>query len=157
MITLPKPIKSTIRASEILAVENWWGKLSQDQQQELAPLYDEQFVDQDQMISIYLCGRYVEQDAEEAIDSRFWINQFYEYLVNHEIVIEDCKMHIGGTCSANHAAESALRNARIKQSFRCPEQKASCLMRKLLSYKSGYDFQFYVRFEVDECIENKIG
>lgn len=58
---------------------------------------------------------------------------FYDYLVNHEVVIDDGRtFHI---CSAHPRARQAIARGRIAADFECPFAKdhTSCPMRALLS------------------------
>ncbi|MGB0522573.1 MAG: hypothetical protein ACPGJS_06420 [Flammeovirgaceae bacterium] len=149
MITLPRKLKTTIPAQEILNVAHWWDKLNKEHQQELADLYTEDYPNPNQFVSIYLCGKFVEQEVDNTHDV-FWINHFYEYLVNHELIVAEHPHYVGGTCSANKAAEHAIRKARIRHNFSCPNRDANCLMRQILNLEEGKkDFIFYVKFELE--------
>ena len=72
------------------------------------------------------------EDAGEPID-------FYEYLVNHEIFLEDGRpYHI---CSAHPEARAAIAAGRIPAAFRCPRADVDCPMRALLSTTPGCDLR----------------
>ena len=127
----PLKLKSLIPAKDILQVEQWWEKLSPENQENLLPLYEESLIDDETMVSIYLCGSFVEQEQkEERID--FWINHLFEYLINHEMITHEDNM-IGGTCSAHPKASEAIRNGFLNKDFSCPLNHEQCLMRSLLS------------------------
>ena len=64
-------------------------------------------------------------------------DDFYEYLVNHEIYIDDGpKYHI---CSAHPEARAVLSAGRIPAAFRCPRGEKACPMRVLLDQRPGHD------------------
>jgi hypothetical protein len=64
-------------------------------------------------------------------------NDFYEYLVNHEICIDDGpKYHI---CSAHPDARAAVGAGYIPAGFRCPRGEKECPMRSLLALCPGRD------------------
>jgi len=79
-------------------------------------------------------ARFVEpDDATEVSDD------FYEYLVNHEIYIDDGPTyHI---CSAHPEARAVLTAGRIPKGFRCPRGEEVCPMRALLDQCPGHDVQ----------------
>ena len=62
---------------------------------------------------------------------------FYEYLVNHEIFLEDGRpFHI---CSSHPAARARLAAGLIPAGFRCPKGDAACPMRALADAAGGRD------------------
>ncbi len=66
-------------------------------------------------------------------------DDFYEYLVNHEIYIDDGpKVHI---CSAHPEARAVVATGRIPTGFRCPRGEEVCPMRALLDQNPGHDVQ----------------
>lgn len=77
-------------------------------------------------------ARFLEPDEEAPA-----CDDFYEYLVNHEIYIDDGpKYHI---CSAHPEARAVVRAGRIPSSFRCPRSDERCPMRILLGMRPGHD------------------
>ncbi len=79
-------------------------------------------------------ARFVEPD-----DDTDTSDAFYEYLVNHEIYIDDGpKYHI---CSAHPEARAVLAAGRIPEGFRCPRADEGCPMRALLDQRPGHDVQ----------------
>jgi hypothetical protein len=72
---------------------------------------------------------------------------FYEYLVNHEVILDDGRTdHI---CSAHPEARAALTAGRIPADFRCPRAQASCPMRALLNAAPGCDVRFAIVREAE--------
>jgi hypothetical protein len=64
-------------------------------------------------------------------------DDFYEYLVNHEIYIDDGpKFHI---CTAHPDARAAVAAGHIPAAFRCPRDEGECPMRSLLDLSPGRD------------------
>jgi hypothetical protein len=60
---------------------------------------------------------------------------YYEYLVNHEISLEDGRrFHV---CSAHPRARAALACGEIPANFECPFAKDGCPMRALLACAPG--------------------
>jgi hypothetical protein len=65
---------------------------------------------------------------------------FYEYLVNHEVFIDDGPTyHI---CTAHPEARAVVAAGRIPCTFRCPRREEGCPMRALLDRCPGHDVQF---------------
>lgn len=146
---IPRKLTSKIPAKALFQIENWWEKLDAENQKELHSLYqNESFVDDNIMISIQLCGKFVEQD--KVLSSQpFWLNYFYDYLVNHEVFLIDRVLHIGGICSSNNVAEQVFRNGFIPQNFLCPLKKENCLMKNLLEFEPKKSLQLFVRFQLE--------
>ena len=147
MTDIPKQMRSLVPMREILEVENWWEKLSDENQKELHSFYQEKSRDPDQLVSIQFCGRFVEQETTDQKDI-FWVNHFYDYIVNHELIVDESPW-IGGTCSANKAAERVLRKGLLPKDFSCPVADRDCLMMKLLNLNAEKrPMQFYLKFEL---------
>jgi hypothetical protein len=85
-------------------------------------------------------ARFVEPDEPMAET-----HDFYEYLVNHEIYIDDGPTwHI---CSAHPEARAVVAHGRIPASFVCPRSEAGCPMRGLLALRPGCDVQLALTSE----------
>jgi len=81
-----------------------------------------------------LVARFVEAGTE-ADDAG--ATDFYEYLVNHEIFLEDGRpFHI---CSSHPAARACLAAGLVPSGFRCPKGRAACPMRALADAAGGRD------------------
>src|SRR5690349_22331420 len=79
-----------------------------------------------------IVARFVEPDAsDEPVPS-----DFYEYLVGHEIYLEDRSFHI---CSAHAQARAVVEQGRIGHDFECPRASASCPLRRILAQRPGHD------------------
>ena len=142
-------IKTTIPAQEIIRIENWWKKLSPENQQELQSLYlAEENVDE-ALVSIYLCGEFVEQERKHISDI-FWINHFYDYIINHELFEDFNHPTIGGICSATNLAEQSIRKGLFAYDYRCPLKKKDCVVERLLSRKSGQAYELYLVFKLEK-------
>ena len=78
-------------------------------------------------------ARFVEPDDDEAPVP----SDFYEYLVGHEVYLEDGRsFHI---CTAHAQARAVVGRGRIPGGFRCPRADAHCPLRRLLAERAGYD------------------
>jgi hypothetical protein len=77
-------------------------------------------------------ARFVEPgDPAEGTDD------FYEYLVNHEIYLDDGPpLHI---CTAHPEARAAVRAGHLPLAFQCPRRDLACPMRALLDRRPGHD------------------
>jgi flagellar motor switch/type III secretory pathway protein FliN len=86
----------------------------------------------------------VDEDASGA-EEAFPID-FYEYLVNHEITLDDGpKYHI---CTQHEAAESVVRAGTIPATFSCPLGRSSCPMRRLLAIDPGRSLRLDVHVAI---------
>lgn len=148
---IPRQLRSLIPVRKILEVEDWWEKLSEENQLELQSIYDEGDERTEELVAIHLCGKFVEQEKEDRLDI-FWINHFYEYIINHEMFIEDNRpAWYGRICSANKEAEQVIRNGILPKEFICPESKKDCLMLKILDiHQRKKSLQFYVKFKLEK-------
>jgi hypothetical protein len=111
------------RVARQAEVRRWWGELGADERRALGASGRD---------SASVVVRFAPPD-EAADDGE--VNDFYEYLVNHEVYLEDGRAaHI---CSAHPAARAVLAAGRIPAGFRCPRADASCPMRALLERAPG--------------------
>ncbi len=154
-MSLPEKVKAVVPVQKILEVENWWKKLSNENKKELESLYLEDSIDADKFVAIQLCGKFVEQ--EKVLDlNPFWINHFYEYIVNHELIIDETKVKGGMVCFSNKEAELAIKKGFLYKDFKCPDVNDKCLMKKLLSIEENKkSFQFYIKFKLLQENKNK--
>ena len=149
MPNIPRQLKSIIPIHKIIQVEDWWNKLNKENQAELKSIYEEELKSEGKFISIYLCGKFVEQEIPNNRDT-FWVNHLYDYIVNHELIIDETMPHIGGICSANKVAEEVIRRGIIPIDFQCPESGEDCQMLKILNLKGRKkSLQFYLKFKLD--------
>jgi hypothetical protein len=82
-------------------------------------------------------ARFVEGDAPD--DAGAETSHFYEYLVNHEVYLDDGRVfHI---CSAHPEARARIAARHVPADFRCPRRNAACPMRTLLDLAPGRDLR----------------
>ncbi len=95
-------------------------------------------------VTIEVRGRFVDEDPG-GVEEAFPLD-FYEYLVNHEIILDDGpKYHV---CTAHEAAESVVRAGTIPATFSCPLGRASCPMRRLLALDPGRSLRLHAHVAV---------
>ena len=129
------------------AVQQWWRHLPDAERRALSPLWNDKsdscaytraeasdgkkrFL----KIPLRVVGRFVDpRDRSEA--NEIPNVDFYEYLVNHEIFLDDVRAsHI---CSAHPEARAAVSAGHIPADFDCPIAKSGCPMRALLAADAG--------------------
>ena len=88
-------------------------------------------------------GLFVE--ASEARDAADETTDFYEYLVNHELYLEDGRGF--RICSAHPDARSILARGLVPASFACPLENAACPLRRLLDAANGCDVRFSLKVD----------
>lgn len=64
-------------------------------------------------------------------------SDFYEYLVNHEVYLEDGRQF--RICSAHPQARAALERGAVRHDFRCPRGEGACPLEQLLAQRPGHD------------------
>ena len=112
-----------------LETERWWHQLAPAERRSLRRPRERR--------SLQVVGRFVEPDEGDARDESDALTDFYEYLVNHELVLDNgSSFHI---CSAHPEARAAVSAGRVPAAFRCPRQLAACPMRQLLGEHPGRD------------------
>jgi hypothetical protein len=148
MKEIPKKLKSVVPIQKITQVEDWWHKLSKENQDELEGIFTEEVDNNNQQVAIEFFGEFVEED-EVNENEAFWVNHFYEYIVNHEIVID--KKPNRGVCSALVQAQDVIKKGILSKDFTCPEHNKKCQMRELLNLENGErSLRFSVRFKLLE-------
>jgi hypothetical protein len=123
----PAMLRKGLSPTQQTAAERWWASLAAAQQRSLG-------VPRERAL---LVGRFVEP-AEPEESTR----DLYEYLVNHELWLEDGRPYF--ICTAHAGARKVLRRGRIPATFRCPRAERACPMRAILDAAGGRD----VRLEV---------
>src|SRR5690242_12571379 len=108
---------ANLSGAQAAELEEWW--------RHLAPVDRRELARSARRPPARVVARFVEpDDAPEVTED------FYEYLVNHEIYLDDGpKYHI---CSAHPEARAVLAAGRIPEGFRCPRDEKVCPMRALL-------------------------
>ena len=115
-----------------LEIERWW--------QQLAPAERRSLRRPRERRSLQVIGRFVEpgegQGEGEATDG---LIDFYEYLVNHELVLDTGRtFHI---CSAHPEVRAVVSSGLVPATFRCPRAAEVCPMRRLLSEQPSCDLR----------------
>lgn len=86
-----------------------------------------------------IVARYVEPGA--APDDEDGDKNLYDYLVNHEIWLQDT--HVFHICSAEPEARAVLRQRHLPIDFACPRRaNERCPMRQLLALCPGHAVRF---------------
>jgi len=103
----------------------WWQGLSVQDKRWLR----RRLRDRDEVV----VARFVETDSDDVPSPC----DFYEYLVGHELYLEDGRaLHI---CSAHPEARAALEQGLVPHDFRCPRAERKCPMRQLLAARPGHN------------------
>ncbi|MHA3771777.1 hypothetical protein ACXR0O_09605 [Verrucomicrobiota bacterium sgz303538] len=83
--------------------------------------------------------------VNETAEREFWHNDFYEYLINHELYfVEPRPFHV---CTEHHIARQAVRSGYINGDFQCPLGRETCPMRTILHYTCGQSISLSLAFE----------
>jgi hypothetical protein len=123
------PRLSPARADE---VTQWWRRLAPNERRALRA---DAGRPPPRVVVRFVEAGHADDDPDASTD-------FYEHLVNHEIVIDDGpRYHI---CTAHPAARAAVAAGRIPAAFRCPRGRSdsACPMRGLLDRAPGCDVRF---------------
>src|SRR5262249_17976366 len=114
------------------AIEEWWTQLDDDGRADALQLWQD--CGQTRAgISVKVDASFLDEAAEDGRD--FWHNDFYEYLVNHEIYVK--QMPVFHICPRHPAPREAARLGFIPHDFSCPFASGDCPMRKLLDIAPG--------------------
>jgi hypothetical protein len=121
---IQKTLVRNLTRAEAARVSQWW--------RGLAPI-DQRALRRDAgRPPVRIVARFVEPGGDEEASS-----DFYEYLVNHEIYLDDGpELRI---CSAHAEARAVIANGRIPATFGCPRNEKECPMRALLDHRPGCD------------------
>jgi len=144
-----RKFKTLISAKELTQIENWWQKLSLENQTSLRRLIEIEEEQDQQTVAIQLCGKFVEQEQIQKNDV-FWVNHFYDYIISHELFVDESVPHIGGISSATTLAEQSIRKGFFPLNYKCPLRKKDCIMVKLLSqqrFEKG--LALYLKFKIE--------
>ena len=156
---LPLHVVQGLSATELNLVNHWWIQLAEAERTELAAQWDAKKDScasapstegsnggTKSRISIQVCGNFVDEELQETEDE--FPNDFYEYLVNHEIFLVDLQrtFHI---CTRHPEAQRAIRRGRIPAGFSCPFRSQECPMRALLSLAGRHAVALDLKLRVD--------
>jgi hypothetical protein len=93
---------------------------------------------------VHVTAEFVDEKDQEN-DPELWHDDFYEYLINHEVIIESYKgPHI---CTAEPEARAAAKAGFIPADFTCPIENQDCLMRGILEPAQGKSVRLRISFE----------
>jgi hypothetical protein len=119
-------------------VRRWWCGLSAAERRELARLCGGGSPGEARPV----VGRFVRARDGEGAPAPIPNVDFYEYLVNHELSLDDGRTyHI---CSAHPEARAAVVSGEIRATFACPLANAACPMRALLAEAPGCDLRLSI-------------
>jgi hypothetical protein len=124
----PATLVRHLSPSQATDVERWWKAL---------PTAERRALGRDAgRPPARLVGRFVEPGARSEGDDE---DGLYDYLVNHEITLDDGRTyHI---CTAHPESRAAQIAGRVPAAFRCPRAEADCPMRALLDRAPGCDLR----------------
>lgn len=151
MELITRRLQTEIPVKELTQIEDWWNKLSAENQTELEALYLDEEKHQDTIITMTIDGEFVEHEEGEGKEA-FWTNYFYDYVINHELKLWPTRtFHV---CSSNSSAEAAVRNALIPQGYACPLQKGNCPMINMLKENPGKSIELRIKFKLKKRQES---
>lgn len=152
---LPPALLTGFSMEQAQVAEAWWRGLPPSVLAELQLLWDERnescaYIRTGEpgdrvrflKLAIRVEGRFVYRSEPEPRDD-FRNIDFYEYLVNHELVLDENPPH--HICSAHKDARDALSAGFIPASFACPFAKTDCPMREILNRSPGRSIALSLR------------
>jgi hypothetical protein len=147
----PRCFREGLSEVEAKLVQGFWRRLSPRDRRRLAVLYDARAESCSYSaerrrdgscawygVPVEVMGRFTDgpEPDEAPID-------FYEYLVNHELTLDDGpRFHI---CTRHAAAEAVIRRGFVPAGFTCPLRLAECPMRRALDLGAGRSLVLGVR------------
>jgi hypothetical protein len=147
---IPKRILAKLSSQEKSEAEDWWHSLDYENKAELTKSYLIEKVKQQEPHTLTFYGKFVEGNEPYGKDE-FWVLELYEYLVNHEIYIQELQLHVGGVCTSQKAAQKSTQKGFIDANFSCPLGKTDCRMREPLKYGEGKSLKLFIK--VSEIID----
>lgn len=146
MELITRRLQTEIPVKELTQIEDWWNKLSAENQTELEALYLDEEKHQDNIIYMTLDGEFVEHEKEKGEDA-FWMNYFYDYVVNHELMFWPSRTTYY-VCSSNSSAEAVIRKAFLPKGYICPLQEGDCPMTNMLKESPGKSIELRIKFKL---------
>jgi len=126
---VPAMLARRLSKAQLRSVTHWW--------QGLAPAERRGLRHDPGRPPVRVIARFVGPDSHG--DDAGEPTDFYEYLVNHEIFLEDGRRyHI---CSAHPEARAVASAGRVPASFRCPRADVHCPVRALLRTAPSCDLR----------------
>jgi len=129
----PATLTNRLSVAQTDDVSRWWLGLPPAERRGVRRLLDQEAA----RSPVRLVGRFVDaRQRYEGVEEAS-VTDFYEYLVNHELTLDDGRTyHI---CFAHREARRALAAGEIRASFRCPLARTDCPMRAVLDRAPGRD------------------
>lgn len=133
---LPHLLRDALEEGGLPDVERWWRDLEVSHQAEVLQLWQDcgdlhfgPTRQGDQAMELRVTG--TPQDPKSDHFEGFWNHEFYDYLVNHEaFYFEEVRYHV---CTAQPAAQAAIRQGSISPEFVCDLASPDCPMRSRLA------------------------
>ena len=132
----------------VKAVDAWWSGLDEEARGEVIALWLNAGGGSEAGCEVRVEGRIAERDAETGDDdSQLWHDDFYEYLVNHELKFDlEKPLRVFHICTQLAEARAAVKAGFIPGDFRCPEVKHDCPMKGILEFTGGRGVRLRVAF-----------
>jgi hypothetical protein len=137
----PALLTRSLSPEQARGVDRWWEELEPSERRALRPNAGRAPA---RVVVRHVAGAELDEGDADAGD-------FYEYLVNHEIILDGERTY--RICSAHPEARAAIAAGRIPAEFRCPLARAACPMRSLLDEAPGCDVRFSIALEGDSPAE----
>ena len=126
----PATLTDRLSVTQLSDVSQWWLRLAPGERRSLRRLLADDATGPAARGRVL--GQFVDAllSRENGNNPELGTTDFYEYLVNHELTLEDGRtFHI---CSAHAEARAVLTAGEIPADFRCPRADAHCPMRAIL-------------------------
>lgn len=137
-------LRETMSDFGMAAVDDWWSGLNDSARDEVIELWRTTSFGQPCVARVE--AHFVE-DGEPGAAPLLWHDDFYEYLVNHEVYLPDAPpVHI---CTQQPAAKAAVTSGFISSGFVCPLAHDACPMRQLLRFGHGKSVRLNLTFIPD--------
>ncbi len=134
-------LRETMAKFGMDVVDNWWMDLDEPARRDVIQLWREAAL----LHPVVACveARFRDEMESEA-NPELWHDDFYEYLVNHEIyLLEEHEHHI---CTQHSAARAEVKAGAISSRFECPFFDVGCPMRKILALSPGKSVNLRIGF-----------
>jgi hypothetical protein len=146
---IPMLLHDALTEAGIKQVDDWWNGLDDLSQENLIQLWescaDLHFgVDRGEDLPMRMRVVATPQGSESDASGGFWNEDFYDYLVSHEVEYFPTKVfHI---CTAQPAARQVAERGVIPHDFQCPIADAECLMQSALELSGGRTLRLRLTF-----------
>ena len=144
--------REALASAGMLAIDSWWSHLDDPAREDALRLWQD-CNGADSSLLVRVEGHFVD-DEEDGSDD-FWHNDYYDYLVNHEVYLLDApRFHV---CTAHPVSAAAARAGFIPADFTCPLQRPDCPMERLLNRSPGKAFRLRIGLGVKPRINRGCG